>query len=53
MDYSKMTVAQLKEALKDKGLSQSGKKSELVERLSEKPKKVYRDKHGNIIHYRS
>lgn len=35
VDYSSMTVAELKEILKEKGLPVSGKKAELVERLSE------------------
>jgi hypothetical protein len=33
MDYSKMTVPQLKELLKEKGLKVSGKKDELIARL--------------------
>ena len=33
-DYSKMTVAQLKDVLRSKGLKVSGKKAELVERLA-------------------
>ena len=33
VDYASMTVPKLKEALKEKGLPVSGKKSELVERL--------------------
>ena len=33
VDYSKMTVSELKEMLKEKGLPVSGKKSELIERL--------------------
>lgn len=33
MDYSKMTVPQLKELLKEKGLKVSGKKEELIARL--------------------
>ena len=32
-DYSKMTVAELKEVLKEKGLPVSGKKADLIERL--------------------
>ena len=32
-DYSKMSVAELKEVLKEKGLPVSGKKAELIERL--------------------
>ncbi len=32
-DYSKMSVAELKELLKEKKLPVSGKKSELIERL--------------------
>merc|ERR1739848_391674 len=32
-DFSSMTVAELKEALKSKGLTTTGKKSDLVERL--------------------
>ena len=32
-DYSKMTVAELKEELRSKGLKVSGKKAELIERL--------------------
>ncbi len=35
VDYSSMTVAELKEILKEKGLPVSGKKADLVERLSE------------------
>ncbi|MEC9119377.1 MAG: SAP domain-containing protein [Candidatus Thermoplasmatota archaeon] len=35
VDYSTMTVAELKEILKEKGLPVSGKKADLVERLSE------------------
>ena len=35
VDYSSMTVAELKEILKEKGLPVSGKKAELVDRLSE------------------
>ena len=34
-DYDSMTVAQLKEALKEKGLPVSGKKADLVARLNE------------------
>ena len=34
-DYSKFTVGQLKEELKKKGLDTSGKKAELVARLTE------------------
>ena len=34
-DYEKMTVAELKEILKEKGLPVSGKKADLIERLSE------------------
>ena len=33
IDYSSMTVPELKDALKEKGLPVSGKKSELIERL--------------------
>ncbi|MBN64948.1 MAG: 50S ribosomal protein L24 [Euryarchaeota archaeon] len=33
VDYSKMTVSELKEMLKEKGLPVSGKKAELIERL--------------------
>ena len=33
IDYSSMTVPELKDALKEKGLPVSGKKAELVERL--------------------
>jgi len=36
-DYHSMTVVQLKEALKAAGLPVSGKKSELIERLTDKP----------------
>jgi len=36
-DYNSMTVAQLKVALKAAGLPVSGKKAELIERLSEQP----------------
>ena len=35
VDYSKMTVAQLKDVLRSKGLKLSGKKAELIERLNE------------------
>ncbi|MEC8721395.1 MAG: SAP domain-containing protein [Candidatus Thermoplasmatota archaeon] len=35
VDYSSMTVAELKEILKEKGLPVSGKKADLVQRLSE------------------
>ncbi len=35
VDYSSMTVAELKEILKERGLPVSGKKAELIERLSE------------------
>ena len=35
VDYSSMTVAQLKEELKGKGLSVSGKKAVLIKRLQE------------------
>jgi small subunit ribosomal protein S3Ae len=35
VDYSSMTVAELKEILKEKGLPVSGKKADLIERLSE------------------
>ena len=35
IDYSSMTVAELKEILKEKGLPVSGKKADLIERLSE------------------
>ncbi len=34
-DYSKMTVAELKEALGERGLTKSGKKDELIARLEE------------------
>ena len=34
-DYQKMTVAQLKELLKEAGKPVSGKKAELIERLQE------------------
>ena len=34
-DYESMTVAQLKEALKEMGLPVSGKKSDLIARLQE------------------
>lgn len=33
IDYSKMTVAQLKDLLRSKGMKVSGKKAELIERL--------------------
>ena len=33
VDYSKMSVSELKEMLKEKGLPVSGKKAELIERL--------------------
>mmetsp|Transcript_43653 Transcript_43653/g.91824 ORF Transcript_43653/g.91824 Transcript_43653/m.91824 type:complete len:161 (-) Transcript_43653:219-701(-) len=33
VDYSKMTVAQLKDVLRSKGLKVSGRKAELIERL--------------------
>merc|ERR1719298_156663 len=33
IDYSKMTVAQLKDLLRSKGMKLSGKKAELIERL--------------------
>ena len=35
MDYESMTVAELKEILKARGLKVSGKKAELIQRLSE------------------
>ncbi len=35
VDYSKMSVSELKEILKEKGLPVSGKKAELIERLEE------------------
>ena len=35
VDYDSMTVAQLKDALKEKGLSVSGKKADLIARLEE------------------
>ena len=35
LDYSSLTVAELKEILKEKGLPVSGKKADLIERLSE------------------
>ena len=34
-EYASMTVAQLKELLKEQGLPVSGKKAELIERLME------------------
>jgi hypothetical protein len=34
-DYSSMTVAELKDILRSKGLKVGGKKSELIERLEE------------------
>ena len=34
-DYESMTVAQLKELLKEQGLPVSGKKTDLIERLQE------------------
>ena len=34
-DYTAMTVPQLKKALKEKGLSVSGKKADLISRLEE------------------
>ncbi|DAC48438.1 MAG TPA: hypothetical protein HA340_06950 [Candidatus Thalassarchaeaceae archaeon] len=37
LDYHSMTVAQLKEQLKAAGLPVSGKKAELIERLTDKP----------------
>ena len=46
MDYEKMKVAELRELLEAKGLSKSGKKSELIERLSDKPKELATDKRG-------
>ena len=46
MDYEKMKVAELGELLEAKGLSKSGKKSELIERLSDKPKELATDKRG-------
>ena len=46
MDYEKMKVAELRELLEAKGLSKSGKKSELIERRSEKPKMLATDKRG-------
>ena len=49
MDYEKMIVAELKELLEAKGLSKGGKKAELIERLSEKPKKLATDKRGRPI----
>ena len=33
VDYSEMTVAELKDLLRDRGLKVGGKKSELIERL--------------------
>ena len=33
MDYSEMTVAQLKDLLRTKGMKVSGKKAELIDRL--------------------
>ena len=33
VDYSKMTVVQLKDVLRSKGMKVSGKKAELIERL--------------------
>ena len=35
VDYNSMTVPQLKKALKEKGLSVSGKKADLISRLKE------------------
>ena len=35
MDYESMTVAQLKDLLRERGLKVGGKKSELIERLSD------------------
>ena len=35
VDYDSMTVPQLKEALKEKGLTVSGKKADLIARLKE------------------
>ena len=35
LDYSSMTVAELKEILKERGLPVSGKKADLIERLTE------------------
>ena len=49
MDYEKMKVAELRELLEAKGLSKSGKKSELIERLSDKPKELATDKRGRPI----
>ena len=37
MEYEKMTVAQLKDLLRENDLPVSGKKSELISRLSELP----------------
>ena len=34
IDYSEMTVTELKDLLRERGLKVSGKKSELIERLS-------------------
>ncbi len=35
--FEEMTVAELKELLKERGLPVSGKKAELIERLAEQP----------------
>ena len=35
MDYESMTIAQLKDLLREKGLKVGGKKAELVERLAD------------------
>ena len=42
-DYEKMTVAQLKELLKEAGLPVSGKKADLITRLEENMEEYYYD----------
>ena len=47
--YEDMKVAELRELLEAKGLSKSGKKAELIERLSEEPRQAAGDKRGRPI----
>lgn len=42
-DWSKLTVAKLKEVLKDRGLAITGKKADLVARLQESEQVVKKD----------
>lgn len=44
-DFNKLTVAELKKNLASRGLSQDGKKQDLISRLTENEK----EKEGNII----